>query len=55
MVMGGRIFTRAEGIPRDEGNVVQHGGWWEVDTTINLKAGWRLLKIAFELDEAENW
>ncbi|MCI88552.1 hypothetical protein A2U01_0109839, partial [Trifolium medium] len=50
MVVGGKIFMRTEGIPRDEGMVNQHGGWWEVVTTINLKAMWRLLDIAFE-----NW
>ncbi|MCI42851.1 hypothetical protein A2U01_0064088, partial [Trifolium medium] len=30
--------------------VEQHGGWWEVGIIINLKARWRLLRIAFELD-----
>jgi hypothetical protein len=33
----------------EEGVVKQHGGWWEVGTTINSKARWRLLEIALEL------
>ncbi|MCI53398.1 hypothetical protein A2U01_0074644, partial [Trifolium medium] len=34
--------------------VGHHNGWWEVGTTINLRARWRLLRFALKLDEAGN-
>ncbi|PNX66891.1 hypothetical protein L195_g063265, partial [Trifolium pratense] len=48
MVVGGKIFTRAEGIPRDE--EVQDGESSTVvdGITIDLKAKWRIVEYALK-------
>ncbi|KAK2429692.1 hypothetical protein QL285_028111 [Trifolium repens] len=53
MVVGCKIFMRAEGIPRDEGEKIQDG---ESNTvvdwiTIVLKARWRIVRNCLENSE----
>ncbi|WJX37206.1 hypothetical protein P8452_24990 [Trifolium repens] len=55
MVVGDKIFMRAEGIPRDEGEIQDGESNTVVDwITIDLKARWRIVGYAFNSRLHEN-